>query len=403
MKNKNSLFFILFVFLFSLVPEQQYVFNNSMNNPTQLTYCNQRLDSTILQETEKIVSNMTLKEKIGQMFIVRIESLDDTLSLEQANDTYEYGITSIEENKLILDEYPVGGVILFNKNMTSKTQLKTLIDNLKQKSSYPLFIAVDEEGGSVSRIANSQLFDVKNYGSNESIGNTKDMNYAKQVASYIGTYLSELGFNLNFAPVADINSNPNNPVIGSRSFGDNSKLVSQMVISQIQGYHDQNIMTCVKHYPGHGDTFSDTHNGFVSLNKNFTELLDSELIPFLQTLHMTDMIMVSHITLPEVTNSQLPSSLSESIIKKQLREYFNYQGVVISDALDMQSITNFYSSTDAILLGLNAGIDIFLMPYNFKEAYNSVYQMALKDTTIENRINESVKRIIYLKLKYGLL
>jgi beta-N-acetylhexosaminidase len=348
---------------------------------------------------------MTLKEKIGQLLIIRPEALSTELTFEQINDTQEYGATEFNSKMAeTLDKYPVGGVALFGKNIQTPSQLKDFINEMQQNSEIPLFVGVDEEGGSVSRVAKTPGFDVQKFESMEAVGKTKDTEKAREVGSVIGSYLKEYGFNLDFAPVADVNTNPDNIVIGNRSFGNDPNLVAEMITAEIEGLHKVGIMSSIKHFPGHGDTKDDTHSGFVSIEKNWEELKECELIPFKAGIDaQTDMIMISHITAENVTDDELPSSLSYEMIEGKLREELNYDGVVITDSMSMGAIENQYSSGEAAVLAISAGADIVLMPGDFIKAFESIYDAVNNGTLSEARIDQSVLRILSLKEKYGIL
>lgn len=237
----------------------------------------------------------------------------------------------------ILNQYPVGGIALFSQNVVSPEQLSELTSNFQAISKIPLFIGIDEEGGTVARIANSKNFNVTKFSNMESIGSTGDTNNAYNVGKTIGTYLKEYGINLDFAPVSDVNTNPNNPVIGKRAFGNEPNLVSKMVNSAILGFHESGIMTSIKHFPGHGDTQGDTHKGTVTVSKTWEEMLNCEIIPFKENLENTDMVMVAHISTPNVTTDGLPSSLSSEMINGKLRQELGYNGVVITDSFEMEA------------------------------------------------------------------
>lgn len=358
-----------------------------------------------LSKAEQLLKSMTLKEKVGQLMIIRPESLCPDLSSEQVNDAYRYGVKEFNlQMAETLDHYPVGGISIFGKNMQSPSQLTDFINKMQQRSEIPLFIGVDEEGGSTSRIANTPGFDVKRFESMQTVGQTKDPKKALEVGTAIGSYMKEYGFNLNFAPVADVNTNPDNIVIGNRSFGNDPNLVAKMVQAEIEGLHKVGIMSSIKHFPGHGDTREDTHNGFVSIEKNWDELMECELIPFKAGIDaQTDMIMISHITAENITGQKLPSTLSYEMIEGKLRKELNYGGVIITDAMAMGAIANEYSSGKAAILAISAGVDIILMPENFIEAYEYIYEAVENGTLSESRIDQSVLRILSLKEKYGLL
>ncbi len=360
--------------------------------------------SKTLSKAEQLIQRMTLEEKIGQLFIIRPDSLDRNLTREQISNPTAYGVTELN-NQMIesLKEYPIGGIVIFQKNILSPEQLTDFIGEMKEQSKIPLFVGIDEEGGSVSRIANSKGFDVTKYKSMETIGLTEDSKKAHDVGLTIGSYLKGYGVNLDFAPVADVNTNPENIVIGDRSFGSEPELVAKMVSAEIDGFHEAGVMSCIKHFPGHGDTKGDTHKGFVSTEKTWEELKGCELIPFIDASKHTDMIMISHITAPNITSDGLPSSLSNEMMEGKLRKEMNYDGVVITDSMAMGAITQEYTSSTAAIKAIAGGADIILMPENFVEAYNGIYDAVINGTISEKRIDESVLRILALKEKYELL
>jgi beta-N-acetylhexosaminidase len=356
-------------------------------------------------KAEKILAGMTLKEKICQLFIIRPEALQIDVSAGRTDPSAKNGVKELSGiMKNALKAYPVGGIAFFGQNISAPEQLTSFISAMQYNSKIALFTAVDEEGGSVARIANSPNFNVTRFDDMQTIGNSGDPENARNVGVTIGTYLKGYGFNLNFAPVSDVNTNPDNIVIGKRAFGSDPHLVANMIASEIDGLHDAGVMSCVKHFPGHGDTKGDTHNGFVSTEKTWDELKECELIPFIRAVEASvDMVMAAHITLPNITSDGLPSSISYEVITEKLRNELNYQGVVITDAMEMGAITQKYSSGEGAVKAVSAGADIILMPLDFAEAYNGVYEAVSDGTISEKRIDESVLRILKLKEKYGLL
>ena len=353
---------------------------------------------------EKHLAEMSLRDKIGQLFIIRPDSLEPSLRPEQVSDPDRYGMTGATDGMLsTLEEYPAGGIAFFGKNLSDSASLAFYLDALNSSSAVPLLYAVDEEGGVVSRIANSYLFDVENIGFMEDIGATEDPNNAYSAGRYIGGYLSSLGFNLDFAPVADINTNPNNIVIGSRAFGSDPALVSSMVGSFLNGLHEEGVIGCTKHFPGHGDTSSDTHDGFVSVYKTWEKLQEAELIPFTDNFETTDLLMIAHLTLPNITCDGLPASLSRELITDKLKNELGYNGLVITDALDMGAITKNYSSAEAAVLAIEAGADILLLPFDYQEAFDGLYSAVQSGRITESRLDESVLKILELKLQYGII
>ena len=356
-------------------------------------------DETVVRTTKDVLGKMSLREKVGQLFIVRPEALAENSNAETAPATDRVDDAVISR----IEEYPVGGIALFSRNITSAEQLPMFISDLQSSSKYPLFIAVDEEGGRVARIANSDFFNVASYKSMEDIGKSGDASKAGEVGRQIGSYLKELGFNLDFAPVADTNTNPQNIVIGDRSYGSDPALVARMVSAQLDGMHDSGIMGTLKHFPGHGDTKDDTHSGYVSIEKTWDELKECELVPFITALPKADMVMVSHITAVNVTSDKLPTSMSETMITGKLRNELGYDGVIITDAMAMGAVADNYTSAEAAVTAVKAGVDIVLMPQNLNEAFNGVMNAVTDGEISMERLDESVLRILKMKAKYKLI
>ena len=356
-------------------------------------------DETVVRTTKDVLGKMSLREKVGQLFIVRPEALAENSNAETAPATDRVDDAVISR----IEEYPVGGIALFSRNITSAEQLPMFISDLQSSSKYPLFIAVDEEGGRVARVANSDFFNVASYKSMEDIGKSGDASKAEEVGRQIGSYLKELGFNLDFAPVADTNTNPQNIVIGDRSYGSDPALVARMVSAQLDGMHDSGIMGTLKHFPGHGDTKDDTHSGYVSIEKTWDELKECELVPFITALPKADMAMVSHITAVNVTSDKLPTSMSETMITGKLRNELGYDGVIITDAMAMGAVADNYTSAEAAVTAVKAGVDIVLMPQNLDEAFNGVMNAVTDGEISMERLDESVLRILKMKAKYKLI
>ena len=353
---------------------------------------------------EKILAGMTTEEKVCQLFMIRPEHLFSEQKQEQVEDITEFGVKEVnDEMKQTLMHYPCGGIVLFGGNLKGPAELARLMEDLSDVSGIPLLYAVDEEGGGVARIANNGNFSVKKVGTMGSIGDTGDTAKAYDAGAYIGSYLKEYGFNVDFAPVADVNSNPDNIVIGRRAFGSDPELVSKMVSSFLEGLHSEGIAGCIKHYPGHGDTSADTHKGYVEVDKTWDELMETELIPFMDNLDSADMVMVAHITLPEVSRGGLPATLSYELMTNKLREELGYKGIIVTDALGMKAITDKYGSDTAAVLAFTAGADILLLPNNYVRACEGVLA-AVNDGRISmQRLDESVLRILQLKEKLGLI
>ncbi len=345
------------------------------------------------QRIEEMLGTMSLEDKVSQLFFVTPEALTGAERAVQASDT----------TKAAMEACPVGGIILFSPNIESEEQLRTMTSNLHAYSRYPLFLGIDEEGGSlVARIANSGVIPVPSFPDMQEIGNTSDPEKAYEVGVTIGGYLKDLGFNVDFAPVADVASNPFNPVIGVRSFGSDANLVSQMVAREVQGMQEQGVSATLKHFPGHGDTSEDSHTETAVSNKTMEELNQTEFLPFRAGIEAgADLVMMGHISVPAVTGSSVPASLSEQIVTGCLRGELGYDGVVITDSMSMGAITDYYSSSEAAVLALWAGCDMILMPQDFTAARQAVLDAVANQTLREERIDESLRRIYRKKLKYN--
>ena len=341
---------------------------------------------------EEVFSRMTLREKVGQLFIVRPEKL----SFNDSDERVAGGKTELTDvMRSAYARYPVGGFVLFGENIVSPDQLRRLLADLRSLCPVVPFLAVDEEGGSVARLANKSALGIDNVGNMLSIGKTGDLNKAYDAGLTIGGYLSDYGFTMDFAPVADLRGG----VIGNRSFGSDPQLVSRMVSAFIDGLHSQGILSCIKHFPGHGSAVGDTHNGFAALDKTGSELMTTDLVPFMGNLDRTDMVMVAHISLTRVVEDGMPASLSPQIITQGLRGALGYNGVVITDSLEMRAVTKEYKSAEAAIRALNAGADVLLMPSSLISAFEGVVSAVEAGTISQARLDESVMRILRLKLR----
>ena len=347
----------------------------------------------------KLINSLLTIMFLIQMFFIRLEALDpDYISDELSGKYIKHDILN-DEMIDTYNEYPCGGIVLFAKNLNDERQLITLTNNIHNLNNRPL-ICIDEEGGMVSRIANSNKFRVKKTPNSNTLTTYDD---AYKQGYYIGTYLKKYHIDIDFAPVADINSDSQDNIIGERSFGNNPILVSTMVNAFISGLHDNNIIACTKHFPGHGNSKDDSHLNEVNIEDTLQMLKEEELVPFINNLDISDMVMIGHIKTPNTTNDDLPASLSKEIITDILRENYKYDGLVITDSFEMAAITKYYTNQEVSLGAIDAGVDILLMPENYKEAFDTIIQAINTNQIKEERINESVKRILKLKTKYKLL
>lgn len=344
---------------------------------------------------QEIVENMPLRQKVGQLFIVRPDALDFTQTQEQIDDAKEKGVLELtEEMRGALEQYPVGGIALFGKNIETPEQLRRFTAQLKAAEEIPLFLAVDEEGGRVARLANCDGFDLPKYAS---AYETED---AGEMGRTIGAYLKDYGFNMDFAPVADVNSNPENPVIGNRAFSDDAQTVCEKAAAMAEGLQEYGIMPVYKHFPGHGDTAEDSHAELAVVHKTLEQLQEIEWVPYAN--QKLPAVMVAHVAAPEA-GVDGPASLSYTAVTEWLRGLLGHEGLVITDALAMSAITKTHSPSEACIRALEAGVDILLMPAGLREAMDGVEDAVKSGRISESRIDESVCRILTAKQAMGLL
>ncbi|WP_088051206.1 beta-N-acetylhexosaminidase [Virgibacillus dakarensis] len=334
-----------------------------------------------------IIANMSLDEKIGQMMIAGVS-----------------GTSLNGDNLNLISKYKVGGIILYANNLESPNQTIDLLNEIKTKNvrnRLPLLLGVDQEGGEVSRLPG----DLINLPSNKHIGEQGNGGYSYTIGSMLGKQLTAFGFNLDFAPVLDVNSNPDNPVIGDRSFGNNPEIVSDLGIQTMKGIQSEGIISVIKHFPGHGDTSVDSHLELPRVNKSLKELHRLELIPFERAIQNgADVVMVAHILLPKI-DPEFPSSMSPKIIDGILRNQFAFSGVVMTDDMTMKAITDNFDIGQAAVESVKAGNDMILVAHGYHNVITVI--KALEDAVhngelTEERINESVSRIIHLKRKYDI-
>ena len=352
---------------------------------------------TLADEAEEVLARLSLREKVGQLFWVRPEQISRDESGAQAGG----GRQVTDRIRAGYGIWPVGGFVLFGGNISGKSQLMRLTADLKGLGAVRPAIAVDEEGGGVRRLGKTGALKLPLVRSMSVIGRTGSPAIAYDAGYTIGAYLSEYGVTMNLAPVADTLVNPKNQVVRYRSFGSDPDLVSQMVSNYITGLHEWGVAACVKHFPGHGGTIGDSHGGTVVLSRTWEELLACELIPFRDQFGLTEAVMVGHISLPKVTDDGLPASLSRRLITERLREELGYQGLVMSDALEMKAVTARFSPGEAAVLAFQAGNDVLLMPERLPEAFEAVLLAVESGHVSEERLDESVLRILRFKQRFG--
>ena len=334
---------------------------------------------------EEQINNMSIEEKIGQMLIVTDSS------------------TIADEDLLKkLETIKPGGFILFSDNIESYEQTTKLIEDINSTADIPMFISIDQEGGRVARIKKLSDTEVTIIPPMYKLGLTKDEELAYEVGKVVGEELRALNINMDFAPVLDIYSNPENTVIGDRAFGSTAELVSNMALSFSQGLESTGVISVYKHFPGHGDTYEDSHNTLPIITKTKEELMELELIPFKDAIEIgADVIMVGHLAVPSITGNSMPASLSKEVITELLKKELGFNGIVITDALNMGALTEQYTEEEIYINAINAGIDILLMPEFDNETIEIILKGVEEGTIKVEEINDSVEKI--LELKYNKL
>lgn len=338
---------------------------------------------------EKTLADMSLRDKVCQMMFVRPESITGIDVVTAAGDT----------TKAALEQYPVGGIVYFAQNMESKDQVKEMIDNSQSYSKVGLFISTDEEGGMVNRLMNTvgttyidSMYNYKDEGTQKAHDN----------AYTIASDMAALGFNMDFAPVADVWSNPDNTVIGERAYSDDYSQAAELVGSAVKGFEDGDIMCTLKHFPGHGDTAEDSHYSSAYVKRTKDEIMADEMQPFTAGIDAgAEFVMVGHLIVPDI--DELPATLSYKITTEMLRNEMHFEGIAITDSLAMGSIADNYGVGESAVMSIKAGIDMLLDPTDIDTAIDAVVQAVESGDITEDRIDESVRRILTLKEKQGLL
>lgn len=326
----------------------------------------------------------------------------DTQEEQQETPVGEPENPAAEATREAFNAYPVGGIIYFSQNLIGPEQTRTMLMNTqsyaRERSGFPVFLSVDEEGGTVTRVGSNPAFGVPVFGNMSDVGSRGDEQEAYEIGSEIGAYLSSLGFNMDAAPDTDVLTNPANEVVRYRSFGSDPALVSRMAAAELRGLNDQGIIGMYKHFPGHGGTTADSHEGYVYVEENLDQLKSQALVPFQNGIDDgVRVIMVSHIACPNVTGDNTPATLSKTLITDLLREEMGFDGMVITDALNMGAITEQYTADQAAVNAVLAGADMLLMPADFQTAYQGILNAVAEGTLTEERINDSVRRILEIK------
>lgn len=345
-------------------------------------------------DPDRLLDHMTLEEKVAQLFVVAPEVLTGVDAATAAGDT----------TRAAISDYPVGGFVYFQNNIVSEEQFTGMVQNVQryseERTGLPMLICIDEEGGTVARISGKGVISVPDIPSMYEVGSSGSSDEAYQTGGTIGGYLNRLQINVDFAPVADVLSNPENTVIGSRSFGSDPEMVGEMVAAEVKGLKEQGVLTTLKHFPGHGDTAQDSHSGAAYSYKTMDELRECELIPFRAGIEAgADLVMMGHISLPNILEDDTPASLSYTMVTEVLRDELGFDGVVITDGMNMGAIASQYTSGDAAVRAIQAGGDMILMSADFYGAYDGVLSAVQSGTISEERLDQSLRRIFALKEK----
>lgn len=359
---------------------------NTEKKPVDTT---ETTEDAVSELVDKTMAEMSLHDKVCQMMFVTPEGLTGTDDVMVAGDA----------TKQALQAYPVGGIIYFANNFDNVDQTRDMISNTQSYSKIGLFIATDEEGGRVNRIMDTlgttyigPMYDYKDDGPDAAFENAKT----------IASDMSALGFNLDFAPVADVWSNPDNTVIGDRAYCDDYAQAAELVGSAVKGFQDGGVICTLKHFPGHGDTAEDSHYSSAYVNRTKAQIMADEMQPFRTGIDAgAELVMVGHLIVPDI--DELPSTLSYKIATEMLRGDMEFDGVAITDSMEMESIADNYGVADSAVMAVQAGMDMLLQPADLAAAVNAIVTAVQNGDITEPRIDESVRRILTLKAERGLL
>lgn len=375
---------IVNAFIFSIILGLGLIllFHYLPKNDKTVSKENEETDVT-LTKIHDTLQNLSLEEKIAQMLIVSYP--DNTFTESMQTD---------------LETFKPGGVIFFKDNITTYENTVDLIKKIEATSDIPLFLGVDQEGGTVQRIENLSDVNVTKIPPMWSLGKTNDSSLAYDVGKVMAEELRAFHINMNFAPVVDIVDDENSKFIGNRSLGSDPNEVSKMATNLAQGLLDNSIIPVYKHFPGHGSTITNSHFELPILEKNKEEL-QTDLIPFQEAINKNaPVIMVGHLAVPNITNDNTPASLSKTLVTNILRYEMHFNGLIITDALNMKALTNYYSEQEIYEMAINAGVNILLMPKSTSSAINLIKDSLNKGTISIESINESVTKILELKYTF---
>lgn len=334
----------------------------------------------------EIIEEMTPEERAGQLLMADFRQNPDGTGMTVLSDAAREAIQT----------YHLGGVILFAENLDTEEQTKALTAQIQQAAEIPLFIGIDEEGGIVSRLDKSDI-------PHEPIPPAAEITDSRAAGETIGKELQDLGILVDFAPVADVNTNPDNPVIGSRAFSAEPEIAAERVAAFVDGMEETGVSACAKHFPGHGDTAMDSHHGETYVTHDLERLREVEFLPFRAAIGAgVDFIMAGHIKTPQATTDGMPATLSAEMTQL-LRKELNFDGILITDAMNMGAITEEYGAEESVVLAIQAGMDIVLMPTDLPRATETLTEAIRNGEISEERVEESLERILSLKYEKGLL
>lgn len=347
--------------------------------------------SDVAQLAQTYLQAMTLEEKLWQLIVTTPEDLTGKSPVTLAG----------EQTRASLEARPVGGLCYFSANLVDRDQTAEMLTLTQSYAKTPLFLAVDEEGGNVSRVGANEAMGVTWFDPAASYGESGDVAQVYNAGKTIAQELGELGFNLDFAPVADIVTNPNNTEIGDRAYSDDPAVAAPMVSAMVEGLQRGGMLSCLKHFPGHGSTEADSHEGLSVSTRTLEELRSTEWQTFRAGIESgAAFVMVGHQTNRNL--SDLPASLSPEVMG-YLRDELGFEGIIITDSLKMGAIVNDYTSAQAAVLAIQAGADMILMPNDLDTAYHGLLSAVTDGALTEDRINESVLRILTAKYRFGIM
>ncbi len=338
---------------------------------------------------EILLADMTLHEKVCQLFVVQPADLTGVYKVTAAGET----------TRQALERYPVAGLLYDASNLVTMDQTKTMLTDVQTFAKIPLILTCDEEGGRVNRLMHTigttyigPMLNFKDQGAEKAAENAKT----------IASDLKSCGFNMDLAPVADVWSNPNNTVIGDRAYSNDFEQAAGLVSAAVEGFHAGGVACTLKHFPGHGDTSADSHYGSVYVYKSLDDLRAAEFLPFRAGIAAgADAVMMGHLILPDIDGQ--PALMSYKIVTEILREELGFDGVVITDSLEMQAMTDHYGSGEIAVKAVQAGVDLLLSPQSLDKAVTALTQAVEDGAITQERLDESVLRVLRLKLDRGII